>query len=394
MRQVYLDYAAATPMGPEIIKAMQPYFSQKFHNPSATYLAGKAADQALGKARAAVANCLGAKPAEIIFTSGATEANNLAIQGMMRNYPGAEVLVSSIEHHSVLAPAGLFNCRRIPVDKHGRVILGELKKMINVKTVLISVGLVNNEIGTIQPLSDISKMLSDLKKVRGQKGLPLLLHTDAAQAPSYLDLHISRLGVDLLSINGGKIYGPKQSGALYVQAGVKLRPLILGGGQENGLRSGTENVASDIGLARALQLANDNRTAENKRVTGLRQLFISSLEENIPGSIVNGPAKYYAPHIVSVTFPGVDNERLMMELDEHGLQVATGSACSASSDEPSHVLAAIGLSQRLARSTLRFSFGLATTDTDINYAIKILRELIPPVPSGVLLNKTKQKRYT
>lgn len=375
MKYIYLDYAAATSMNPEVVEAMKPYFSDKFHNPSAIYLAGKAAAQALEEARTTVAKVLGARPAEIIFTAGATEANNLAVQGVMRNYPKAEVLVSSVEHESVLAPAGLFNSQQIPVDKNGRLILGELEKMINIRTVLICVGLINNEIGTVQPLSDISKMLSSFKKLRGPKGLPLLLHSDAAQAPSYFDLQVSRLGIDLMTINGGKIYGPKQSGVLYVRAGVKLQPLILGGGQENGLRSGTENVAGAVGLAQALQLASDNKMAESQRLGGLRQLFISGLKKNIPSAIVNGSTKHHAPHILSVTFPGTDNERLMMELDERGVQAATGSACSASSDEASHVLAAIGLSEELARSTLRFSFGQGTNDTDINQTIKILREI-------------------
>lgn len=381
MKYIYLDYAAATPMEPTVIKAMELYFSERFHNPSSIYLAGKAANQALAAARSTVAQILGARPGEIIFTAGATEANNLAIQGIMRAYPHGEILVSAIEHESVLAPAGMFNHRVIPVDEKGRVNLEKLETMVNKKTVLVSIGLVNNEIGTIQPLADIAKIL-DPEKLRRQRSngasklsLPLLLHTDAAQAPNYFDLHVSRLGVDLLSLNGGKIYGPKQSGALYVRAGVKLQPLILGGGQENGLRSGTENVAGAIGLATALKLADAKQQTESKRVASLRQLFITSLKKDVPEAVVNGSDRYHAPHILSVTFAGHDNERLMMELDERGVQTATGSACSASSDEPSHVLAAIGLSDKEARSTLRFSFGRATTEADIKKTVRLLGEL-------------------
>jgi len=375
VKYIYLDYAAATPMDPKVVTAMRPYFSRQFYNPSSIYLAGKAANQALVAARSTVAQILGARPGEVIFTAGATEANNLAIQGVMRTHSKGEILVSTIEHESVLAPASLFNCRMIPVDKKGRVILEQLEAMVNKKTVLVSIGLVNNEIGTVQPLANIAKMLNKLSKLRGPKGLPLYLHTDGAQAPNYFDLHVSRLGVDLMTINSGKIYGPKQSGALYVRAGIKLQPLILGGGQENGLRSGTENVAGVVGLAAALKLANAKHQSESKRVASLRQLFISGLKENVPKATINGSDKYQAPHILSATFAGYDNERLMMELDERGVQAAAGSACSASSDEPSHALAAIGLSEAEARSSLRFSFGRDTTEADIIQTTKILREL-------------------
>ena len=375
MKNIYLDYAAATPMDPGIVTAMRPYFSEKFHNPSSIYLAGKAANQALETARSSVAQILGARPGEVVFTAGATEANNLAIQGIMRAHPEGEILVGAIEHESVLAPAGLFNYQTVPVDSKGRIMLEKLEAMISKKTVLLSIGLVNNEIGTVQPLADIAKILNKLSKLREPKGLPLYLHTDAAQAPNYFDLHVSRLGVDLMTINGGKIYGPKQSGALYVQAGVKLQPLILGGGQENGLRSGTESVAGVIGFATALDLANAKKQSESKRVAGLRRLFISGLEENVPKATINGSDKYHAPHILSITFAGHDNERLIMELDERGVQAATGSACSASSEKPSHVLAAIGLGADKARSTLRFSFGRATTRADIKKTIQLLGEL-------------------
>lgn len=383
MRSIYLDYAAATPMDPGVVEAMEPYFRNRFHNPSSIYLAGKEVRKALEDARASVALVLGAKPAEIIFTAGATEANNLAIQGIMRAYPEGEVLVSAIEHESVLASAGLFNHRVVPVDSEGRIKLAELEKFITAKTVLVSVGLVNNETGTVQPLADISKLLKRFDKLRARKlsnmrdskSLPLLLHTDAAQAPSYFDLNVSRLGVDLLSINGGKIYGPKQSGALYSRASVDLKPLIVGGGQEGNLRSGTENVAGNIGLAVALTMANKNKNIETKRIMSLRQMFVAGLEKTIPLPHVNESGKHHAPHILSVTFPALDNERLMMELDERGIQVASGSACSASSGEPSHVLAAIGLSDREAHSTLRFSLGRGTTENDIVQTLKVLSEI-------------------
>jgi cysteine desulfurase len=354
---------------------MQPYFSQQFYNPSATYLAGRGARQALDQARAEVAMNLGARPAEIIFTAGATEANNLAVQGVMRRFPKAEILTSTIEHESVLAPAGLFTHRQIPVNQQGIIDLEKLEKMISDKTVLVSVMLVNNELGTTQPLREIAKILNKLSILRRTHGddLPLYLHADAAQAPLYLDLHVSRLGVDLLSVNGGKIYGPKQSGVLFIKAGVVLEPLILGGGQEFGLRSGTENPAAAVGIAKSLTLAQAARKKETERMEKLRLVFISELEAKIPSVIINGSPKQRTPHILSVTFPGKDNERLMIELDEAGIIAAVGSACSASKAEPSHVLSAIGLSDEQAHSTLRFSFGRGTTAAQLASALKIIQ---------------------
>ena len=371
MKSIYLDYAAATPVDKKVLEAIGPYLREEFYNPSATYLAARSVRKDLEAARAQVALCLGARPAEIIFTAGATEANNLAIQGVMRRYPDGEVLISAIEHDSVLEPAKLFRHKLIPADERGVVDLQKLETAVSDKTVLVSIMLVNNELGTVQPISAISKLLNKLSNERKSRGnpLPLYLHTDAAQAGNYLDLHISRLGVDLLSLNGGKIYGLKQSGALYVRAGVRLGPLVLGGGQEYGLRSGTENVAFAVGLAAALSQAQKDRQSQSKKIANLRSDFEEALAEQLPAAIINGGSKHRAPHISSVTFPGADNERLMMQLDEAGIQTAVGSACSASTDEPSHVLRAIGLSEAEARSTLRFSFGRFITKDDIKETI-------------------------
>jgi cysteine desulfurase len=376
MKKIYLDYAAATPMAAEVRKAMEPYFTEKFYNPSAIYLSGRQAHKELDNIRAVVAKTLGARQAEIIFTAGATEANNLAIQGVMNHFPKANMLVSSIEHESVLEPARLFKCKEIPADKHGQIILNMLSNLINDQTVLVSVMLVNNELGTIQPLKEIAQILDSVRKKRHQSGnkLPLYLHTDAAQAGNYLDLHVSRLGVDLMSLNGGKIYGPKQSGALYIKAGSQLTPMILGGGQEYGLRSGTENLAAADGFATALQTAQANRQTEASRIMELRQLFEKLVKRSVAKANING-GQNRAPHLVSVTFPGTDNERLMMELDEAGIMCAVGSACSAARDEASHVLSAIGLSKAQARSTLRFSLGRHTTKSDIEKTVTKLMGL-------------------
>ncbi|MBI2588878.1 cysteine desulfurase [Candidatus Saccharibacteria bacterium] len=376
-KNIYLDYAAATPLDPRVMKAMESYLKEQFYNPSALYLAGRDARLELEKARASIADCLGARPTEIIFTSGATESNNLAIQGVMRQFPEAELLASAIEHKSVLAPARLFRTKQIPVTATGLVRPESLVELISNKTVLVSIGMVNNELGTVQPLRQIASAVKDIRKKRQRNSnkLPLYLHSDAAQAGNFLDLHVSRLGVDLMTINGGKIYGPRSSGLLYVKTGLKLQPLILGGGQEMGLRSGTENLAAAVGLAVALGLAQKQRVPEARRINALRYLFLSELKSKLPEAHLNGPVKNSAPHIVSVTLPGQDNERLVMELDEHGIQAASGSACSAASVVPSHVLKAIGLSDGLAKATLRLSFGRATTQANIYQVIDILRHL-------------------
>lgn len=378
MNKIYLDYAAATPMDPEVLKTMRPYFAEQFFNPSASYLAAREVRQQLTLARECIAGCLGSRPAEVIFTAGATEANNLAICGVMKNFPDGKVLVSAIEHESVLAPARQYNHQEIPVTEQGVLDLKALENLIDEQTVLVSVGYVNNELGTVQPLAEVAQILNKLRNIRLEQDskLPLYLHSDAAQAGNYLDLHVSRLGVDLMSINGSKIYGPKQSGALYVKAGVSLQPLIVGGGQEFGLRSGTENVPAAIGLAKAVELAQTKRRDVSERLQKLRQDFEAQITAQFKDAQING-GKTRAPHIISVSFPDVDNERLMMQLDEAGIICAVGSACSAAREEASHVLAAIGLDEALARATLRFSLGAATSQNDIQKCLQALAELLP-----------------
>ncbi|MBX4188615.1 cysteine desulfurase [Candidatus Saccharibacteria bacterium] len=377
MKQIYLDYAAATPLSEDILAAMKPYFSERFYNPSATYLVARNVRGEMNDIRHRAAVVLGAKPAEIVFTAGATEANNLAIQGVLNRYPKSELLVSAVEHESVMEPAKLFGAKEIPVDANGTIILNKLSNLINEKTVLVSMMYVNNELGTIHNLKEIAGLLAGVRTKRREEGntAPIYLHTDAAQAGNYLDLHVSRLGVDLMSINGGKLYGPKQSGLLFVKAGVQLQPMIVGGGQESGFRSGTENVAADAGLVAALEQAQAGRAAEAKRVTALRQDFEREMAEKLPTAIINGSKSGRAPHIVSLTLPGKDNERLMMELDERGIMCAVGSACSASRDEASHTLSAIGLNEADARATLRFSLGRETTAEELRHTLKVLAEL-------------------
>lgn len=375
---IYMDYAAATPLDPRALEAMRPFFSEQFYNPSAAYGPAKDVRKALEAARSEVAHWLGAKSSEIIFTAGGTEANNLAIHGIMQRFPGANVVASPIEHESVLAPAGQYQLKQTPVDGEGRVGLESLRRAVDDQTVLISIGYANNEIGTVQPIRDIGLSVEVIRRERLAAGndMPLYFHTDAAQAANYLDLHAARLGVDLMTLNGGKIYGPKQSGALYVKSGVELRPLIEGGGQERGLRSGTENVAAAVGFAKALDVSQAMRHEEVARLQKLQGQFMQMLEEKLPQAAVNGSRKHRLPNNVHLTLPGQDNERLLIELDEAGIIAAAGSACSASSEEPSHVLAAIGLSDDEARASLRFTMGRETTAGDVTNVMAALRRLV------------------
>lgn len=375
---IYLDYAAATPVDPDVLAAMKPFFDVSFHNPSALYGPAVQASRALEASRSDIAAVLGAKSSEIIFTAGGTEANNLAIHGVMRQYPKARVALSAIEHDSVAMPAGLWNPISLKVNEAGILEPETVAKAITDDTVLVSVMYANNEIGTVQPIRKIAAALDKIRGERQQKGhkLPLLLHTDAAQAGNYLDMHVHRLGVDLMTINGGKLYGPKQTGVLFVRSGVNLQPILQGGGQERGLRSGTENVAGAVGFAKALQKATDLRHDETARLKALQKTFIDLLKKDFPQAIINGSLKHRLPNNIHVTFPGTDNERILMALDMEGIYAAAGSACSASHEEPSHVLKAIGLSEKDIRASVRFSLGRQTSEDDIKKTVIVLKRLL------------------
>ncbi len=375
---IYLDHAAATPVDSAVLRAMQPYFGREFYNPSATYQPALEVRKALEAARASVAHWLGARPSEVIFTAGGTEANNLAIYGVMRQHPKANVVVSAIEHESVLEPAGEYERRIVAVRPDGRVDLDDLRRAINDQTVLVSIGYANNEVGTVQPIREIGRLVADIRRQRGAKGLPLYFHTDACQAANYLDLHTARLGVDLLTLNGGKIYGPKQSGALYVKAGLELRPQVRGGGQERDLRSGTENVAFAVGLASALHKAQAGRKAEAARLQQLQQHFFEEVASRLPAAIINGSRKWRLPNNIHLTFPGQDNERLLLQLEQAGILAAAGSACSANNYEPSHVLRALGISEADARASLRLTMGRSTTKAQMEKTVRTLADLLLP----------------
>jgi cysteine desulfurase len=375
-RTVYLDYAAATPVDKRVLAAIQPYQTERFYNPSALYLASQSVAKDIGLARSVVAQSLGAKPDEIIFTAGGSEANNLAIVGILAKYPTANIVTSGIEHDSVLEQARQFKHEEVKTQPNGLIDLVDLEKSIDDNTVLVSVMYANNEVGSIQPIRQIAKIIEKIRVARrdNNQDLPLYFHTDACQAANYLDLHVHRLGVDLMTLNGGKIYGPKQSGILFKGSKLQLEPIIRGGGQEWGLRSGTENVANIVGFSTALELVQEKREVEAKRLMELRDYFIAELKHRTD-VIINGSQKSRLPNNVHITIPGQDNERLLMALDEHGIMCATGSACSASKEEVSHVLHSMGISDADARSSLRFTLGQQTTKTDIDYIVETLQKI-------------------
>jgi cysteine desulfurase len=377
-KQVYLDHAAASPLDRQVKQAMDVYDRDKFYNPSAIYLSAKSVKDDIAQARSTVAGLIGSKPSEVIFTAGGTEANNIAIKGVMNAYSGSSMVISSIEHDSVLKTALKYNHKQLKVDNLGIVSTTDLAKTIDDQTVLVSIIYASNEIGSVQPLARISKILAEIRSQRQKTGnpLPIYLHSDASQAPNYLDIHIHRLGVDLMTLNGGKIYGPKQSGILMVRTGVKLEPFIFGGGQERGIRSGTENPGAIIGFCKALGIAQKTRKSESDRLADLNRYFVEKLKAIDKDIFINGSIRRRLPNNIHLTVAGTDNERLVMELDEQGIMCSAGSACSASSDQPSHVLQAIGLSKQNIQSSLRFTMGRSTTKSDIDYVVLKLQKII------------------
>jgi len=374
-KTIYLDYAAATPIDSSVLNSMQPFFKDVFYNPSADYQAARSVKKMLQTARSEVAFWLGAKQNEIIFSAGGTEANNLAIKGVMDTYPEAKVLISTVEHDSIRQPASKYFHQEIVVKPDGLIDLEDFKNKLDDSVVLVSIIYANNEIGVIQPLHKIAQIIAQVRLDRKKRGikLPLLLHSDGCQAANYLDLHINRLGVDMLTLNGGKIYGPKQSGALFVNQTVTLSPLIIGGGQEFNLRSGTENIAFAVGLAKALNIAQKSRLQEANRLKNIRDYFMLRLEKDIPKAIINGSKEYRLANNINVSIANQDNESLIISLDQAGIMAAAGSACSAAKQQPSHVLSAIGLNDNQIKSSLRFSLGRETTKAQIDVVIDKLK---------------------
>lgn len=388
-RLVYLDHAATTPTDPEVVKVMAPFWTKNYANPSALYSLGRANHETVEQARARVAEILFTHPDCLTFTSGGTEANNLAIVGTVKalkktTREKVHVITTAIEHHSVLEPlrelgeSGV-DVTYLPVNDRGEISVKELIQAIRPETCLISIMYANNEIGTVNPIAEIGR---ELLKYRKQHKTPYpYFHTDACQATGTLDLHTERLHVDLMTINASKIYGPKGVGALFVRRGVSIAPLILGGGQENALRSGTENVPGIIGFTKALELMQKNQAKETVRQAKLRDYLWQHIQKKIPNVFLNGPelkANRLANNL-NVRFPGLEGETLVLYLDAYGIIAATGSACATDSDDASHVLTACGLKFAEAKSSVRFTIGRETKKEDLDYVLTYL----PGIVTGV-----------
>lgn len=362
---IYLDYAAATPTADFVLTAMQPYFSERFYNPSSPYAPAVQVRREYEAAKQELAETFGAKGDEVIMTAGATESINLAF-----NAVGGHVISSKIEHPAVLESAKLREHTFIDVNEKGLVNPDDIERAMQPDTSLVSIALANNELGTIQPIRKISQIVGYERQRRVEQGNanPLLFHCDASQGFDQIDVHVARLGVDLLTLNAGKVYGPKQVGLLWTKRSAKLEPYIVGGGQEKGLRSGTENVAGTIGFAAAAKRARAKQRGENSRLKALRDTLQQHLTNAFPEAAILGSEKHRLPGHLSVAFPHIDAERVIFLLEQKGVYVATGSACSANKHTASHVLRAIGLDDSLINGSLRMTLGRHTDEGQIDRA--------------------------
>ena len=370
MCMIYLDHAAATPVSAKVFEAMKPYFLNDFFNPSSAYLPAKKVASEYEEAKGKIAHAIGAKANDLIMTAGATEANNLAFTAVS---PNGEVLYLKTEHDSVRNPAKRFAYQEIEVDKNGRILMDDLKAKISDKTELISVALANNELGTIQPLAEIAALIREVRFDRLSRGVktPLYLHSDASQAMNLLDINVARLGVDLLTLNAARVYGPRGVGALYVSHDVRLMPLTLGGGQENGLRSGTQNVPGVIGFAEALANAKEHLNGNRKKYAEFRKILLDGIKDY---ELIN--KKHSLDSFVVLCFDGLDAERLVYLLEDREVYVSTGAACAASKGVRSHVLTAIGLSDSEIAGSLRLTLGETNTKEQILEAVEIINEVV------------------
>lgn len=401
MKKIYLDYAATTPVDREVMKAMRPYFSQKFGNPMSIHSFGQEAFLALDKSRREVADFLGCSGSEVIFTSGATESNNSVIKGVLRHHylrSGQKfkphIITTQFEHHCLLNACktaereGLAEITFLPVYKDGVVKLNDVKKAIKKNTILVSVMYVNNEIGTVQPIAEIGKII---KTHNIENKTKILFHTDATQAVNYFDCNVNKLNADLLSLSGHKIYGPKGVGALYVHKGTPIMQIMDGGEQEFGRRAGTHNVPGIVGLGRALEEIK-NQKSKIKIIVSLRDYLISRVLKEIPDSYLNGSKEKRSPNNINFRFDNVEGESLVLALDQNGIAASTGSACSTGALEPSHVLLALGLDPEQAHGSLRITIGKYTTKKEIDYTLAALKKVIKKLRkvSGDVLKEFKK----
>ena len=368
---IYLDHAAATPVSAKVFAAMKPYFSDEFFNPSAAYLPAKKVAAEYEAAKGVIAHAIGAKAHDLVITAGATEANNLAFNILLGSSHRALYLAT--EHDSIRKVAERYGSEAISVDKNGRILMEDLKAKITDNTILISVALVNNELGIIQPLSEIAAHIREVRLDRLARGIktPLYLHSDASQALNLLNVNVARLGVDLLTLNAAKIYGPKGVGCLYVSHEVKLNPIFVGGGQEGGLRSGTENVPGVIGFSKAVEETCSHLNGNRKKYAKWKQILLSELQGY---ELIN--KKHTLDNFVVLCYNGIDAERLVFLLEEKGVYVSTGAACAASKGQKSHVLAAIGLSDSEIAGSLRLTLGETNDEEQIHEAARLINEAV------------------
>ena len=388
MNRVYLDYNATTPVEPEVLDAMLPYFSGEFGNAASIHTPGQRARAAVETAREHVAALIGARPQEIVFTSGGTESDNHAIFGIVEATGGHEkhVITSAIEHEAVLNACQALEKSAVRVtylspDREGQINFDELQQAVRPETALITVMHANNELGTVQPLEEIGRIA---------KERDIYFHTDAVQSAGKIPIDVNKIGVDLLALSAHKFYGPKGIGALYIRNGTRLRQLLYGGHHQRGFRPGTENVAGIVGLGKAAEIARESLAADARRVSTLRDKLEQGLLARVPYARVSGGAASRTPNTTNLVFPGIEGEALLIALDLKGLACSTGAACSSGAVEPSHVLTAIGLPPEEARASLRFSLGRHTTEKEIDFAFQIvpvaveqLRELSPTYPKVV-----------
>ena len=381
-KNVYLDHAATTPLDPLVFEDMKPFMMDVFGNPSSFHSFGKQAGDRLSNARGVIANILGCRVDEILFVSGGTESDNLALLGYARanTKKGKHIITSKIEHHAVLETVQHlekkegFEVTYLDPDENGIVSAKQVTEALREDTILVSIMYVNNEIGTIEPIHEIGNAI---KKYREEHETTYpVFHTDACQAAGYLEMDVSKLHVDMLTLNGSKMYGPKGIGLLFVRRGIKLSPLMHGGAQEKGLRPGTENVPGIIGLAKALELAQADRKKENLRLTSLRDKLIDGVLKSVPKTRLNGDRDSRLSNNVNISFMDVEGEALLLYLDAKGIYASTGSACTSASLDPSHVILALGLPYEVAHGSLRFSLGHETTEDDIDYVLEELPPLV------------------
>ncbi len=390
MRRIYMDHGAGKPLDEHVLQAMMPFFTESYGNPSSVHSFGNEARKAVSEARRKVAELIGAEKAEeIVFTSGGTESNNLAIEGAaFRSKPkGDHIITSTIEHMSVinackhLSKEG-FKATYLPVDKYGVVDIEALKKEITDRTILVSIMYANGEIGTIEPIREISEIVH-------KKGA--LLHVDAVAAAGQIPIDVRRDGIDLLSLSSNDMYGPRGVGALYIKTGTRIQPITYGGGQEKGLRSGTENLSGIVGMGKATGIAKAEMGAEAERLTGLRDKFIRGLLESIPESYLNGHPTKRLPNNVNVRFSYIEGESLILSLDMESVACSSGSACTSKTLEPSHVLLATGLKHEEAHGSLLFTLGKVNKEEDVDYVlgllpgiVKRLRRISPLTPKELI----------